>query len=92
MPQDIEWVLPHQPNGRLLERIIEGLSLDPARVVRVVHDVGSVSSASIPISLHRLRESGRVRPGDRILMLSVGTGLAYGAVLIQVGGANRSQR
>jgi len=90
--QDIEWVLPHQPNGRLLERIIEGLSLDPARVVRVVHDVGSVSSASIPISLHRLRESGRVRPGDRILMLSVGTGLAYGAVLIQVGGANRSQR
>src|SRR5207247_11206479 len=88
--QDIEWVLPHQPNGRLLERIIEGLSLDPARVVRVVHDVGSVSSASIPISLHRLRERGRVRPGDRILMLSVGTALACGAELVMVGGGTGS--
>jgi 3-oxoacyl-(acyl-carrier-protein) synthase III len=84
--EDVEWVLPHQPNGRLLERIIAGLALDPARVVRMVHDVGSVSAASIPISLHRLRQSGRVRPGDRILMLSVGTGLAYGAVLIRIGG------
>jgi len=83
---DVEWVLPHQPNGRLLERIIAELHLDPERVIRMVHDVGSVSSASIPISLHRLRRSRRLRAGDRVLMVGVGTGLSYGAVLIQVGG------
>jgi 3-oxoacyl-[acyl-carrier-protein] synthase III len=83
---DVEWVLPHQPNGRLLQRIVDGLGVDPARVVPMVHDVGSVSSVSIPISLDRLRRSGRVRPGDRILMVGVGTGLAYGAVLVRVGG------
>ena len=83
---DIEWVLPHQPNGRMLERIIDGLGIDRERVVPMVHDCGSVSSASIPISLHRLRQSGRIRPGDRILMVGVGTGLSYGAVVIQVGG------
>lgn len=82
---EIEWVLPHQPNGNLLERIIAGLELDPARVVRMVHDVGSMSAASIPVSLHRLLRGGRVRPGDRILMVGVGTGISYGAVLLRVG-------
>jgi len=83
---EIEWVLPHQPNGTLLDRIIESLNLRTDRVVRMVHDVGSVSAASIPISLHRLLSSGRVRPGDRILMLGVGTGISYGAVLLRAGG------
>jgi len=83
---EIEWLVPHQPNGPLLERIVESLGVDPARVVPMVHDVGSVSAASIPISLHRLCESGRIRPGDRILMVGVGTGLSYGAVLHRVGG------
>ena len=83
---EIEWVLPHQPNGTLLDRIIESLNLRTDRVVRMVHDVGSVSAASIPVSLHRLLSSGRVRPGDRILMLGVGTGISYGAVLLRAGG------
>ena len=51
----------------------------------VVHDVGSVAAASIPISLHRLLRSGRVRPGDRILMIGVGTGISYGAILLRTG-------
>jgi len=83
---EVEWVLPHQPNGRMLESIIDGLGLDRTRVASMVRDNGSVSAASLPISLHRLRASGRVRPGDRILLVGVGTGLAYGAVLLRVGG------
>ncbi|TMA68531.1 MAG: ketoacyl-ACP synthase III, partial [Deltaproteobacteria bacterium] len=62
---EIEWVLPHQPNGPLLDAIIESLHVPAERVVRMVHDVGSVAAASIPVSLHRLLSSRRVRPGDR---------------------------
>src|SRR5262249_22525672 len=57
---EIDWVLPHQPNGTLLTEITQNLGVDPARVVRVVHEVGSVGAASIPISLDRLLRSGRV--------------------------------
>lgn len=82
---DVEWLLPHQPNGRMLDQIIDGLGFDRTRVVEMVRDNGSVSAASIPVSLHRLWASRRVRPGDRILMVGVGSGLSYGAILLQVG-------
>jgi 3-oxoacyl-[acyl-carrier-protein] synthase III len=82
---DIEWVLPHQPNGTLLTEIIGSLDIDPARVVRVVHEVGSVGAASIPISLDRLLCSGSVRPDDRLLMVGVGAGLSSGAILYRTG-------
>ncbi len=80
----VEWVLPHQPNGSLLDQIVEALGLDPARVIRVVHEVGSVGAASIAISLDRLLRSGRVRPGDHVLMTGVGAGLSFGAMLLRL--------
>ena len=52
---------------------------------RVVHETGSVGAASIPISLDRLMSSGRVRSGDRILMVGVGAGLSSGATLVRAG-------
>lgn len=81
---DVEWVLPHQPNGSMLETIVKTLGVDPARVVPVVQDAGSVLSASIPLSLDRLMRTRPVRPGHRILMIGVGSGLAYGAILYRV--------
>ena len=82
---DVDWLLPHQPNGALLRAIVETLDIPIERVTPVVQDFGSVGSASIPISLDRLYKSGRVRPGDRILMVGVGAGLSYGAILHQEG-------
>jgi 3-oxoacyl-(acyl-carrier-protein) synthase III len=82
---DVEWILPHQPNGPLLDQITQALGIGPERVVRVVHEIGSVGAASIPTSLDRLLQSGRLRAGERILMVGVGGGLSSGAVLIQVG-------
>jgi 3-oxoacyl-[acyl-carrier-protein] synthase-3 len=78
---DVEWVLPHQPNGVLLNAIVRALGVAAERVVRVVDHVGSVGAASIPISLDRLLRSGRMRPGDRVLMAGVGAGLSFGAML-----------
>jgi 3-oxoacyl-(acyl-carrier-protein) synthase III len=78
---DVEWVLPHQPNGALLGAITRALGVADEKVVRVVEDVGSVGAASIPISLDRLLRERDVRPGDRILMVGVGAGLSFGATL-----------
>jgi 3-oxoacyl-(acyl-carrier-protein) synthase III len=82
---DVEWVLPHQPNGVLLGAITRALGVDDRRVVRVVDEVGSVGAASIPISLDRLLRERDVRPGDRVLMAGVGAGLAFGATLYRTG-------
>jgi 3-oxoacyl-[acyl-carrier-protein] synthase III len=82
---DIEWIVPHQPNGSMLETIITSLGLDRARVVPVVQEVGSLASASIGICLDRLLRTRPVRTGDRILITGVGAGLSCGSMLYRVG-------
>jgi len=80
----VDWVLPHQPNGSMLDTMVQTLGIDRARFVPVVGEVGSIVSASIPTSLDRLMRTRPVKPGDRILMIGVGSGLAYGAILYRV--------
>jgi 3-oxoacyl-(acyl-carrier-protein) synthase III len=84
--EDLEWVLPHQPNGRMLGIILDMMHVPHERTVPVVNEIGSVGSASIPMALDRLFRSGRVRAGDRILLTAVGAGTGYGSVLYRVGG------
>jgi len=81
---DVRWILPHQPNGALLDAITAALGVAPDRVVRVVQEFGSVGAASIPVSLDRLRHTAPVRPGDRVLMVGVGAGISSGAVLLEL--------
>ncbi|AGC49175.1 hypothetical protein MYSTI_07903 [Myxococcus stipitatus DSM 14675] len=83
---DVEWVLTHQPNGRMLDAVMDALGLHAERGVRVVDTVGSVGSASLPTALDRLLRTRPVKAGDRILMVGVGAGVAHGAVLYRVGG------
>lgn len=80
----IDWVLPHQPNGSMFDTMVETLGIDRARFVPVVAEIGSVVSVSIPASLDRLMRTRPVKAGDRILMIGVGSGLAYGAILYRV--------
>lgn len=82
---DIDWVLPHQPNGVMLDLVVERLGVPRERLVPIVHEVGSVGAASIPVSLDRLLQSGRVRPHQRVLLAAVGAGIGYGALVYQVG-------
>lgn len=84
---DIDWVLPHQPNGRMLDVLARELGIPEGKQLRVVDEIGSVGAASIPVSLDRLWRSGRVRPGQRVLMVAVGSGISYGALVYQVGAA-----
>jgi 3-oxoacyl-(acyl-carrier-protein) synthase III len=82
---DIEWIVFHQGNGVMLDFMVATLGLDPARVIRVVDEVGAVTSACIPLCLDRLLRTRPVRPGDRILMAGIGGGVSYGATLYRVG-------
>lgn len=81
---NVDWVLPHQPNGVLLDMTIEALGVPREKVVPVVAEIGSVVSASIPVSLDRLFRTRQVLRGDRILMIGVGSGISYGAALYRV--------
>ncbi|MFP2931525.1 3-oxoacyl-ACP synthase III family protein [Pyxidicoccus sp. 3LG] len=83
---EVEWVLTHQPNGSMLEAILQAMDVSPERGVRVVDTVGSVGSASLGTGLDRLLRTRPVKPGHRILMVGVGAGVAHGAVLYRVGG------
>jgi 3-oxoacyl-(acyl-carrier-protein) synthase III len=83
---DVEWVLPHQPNGRMLDIILDMMQVPHERTVPVVNEIGSVGSASIPMALDRLFRRGGLRAGHRILMTAVGAGTGYGSLLYRVGG------
>jgi 3-oxoacyl-[acyl-carrier-protein] synthase III len=83
--EDMDWVLPHQPNGLMFDRIVEALNVPRERTLKVVHEIGSTGAASIPYSLDSLVRSGRVKANDKILMTSVGGGASYGALVVRVG-------
>jgi 3-oxoacyl-[acyl-carrier-protein] synthase III len=80
----IDWFLLQQPSGRRLDSVINFLRLDPARVLRVVDELGAIGSACIPAALDRLMRTRTLRPGARLLFAGTGGGGGAGAVLYQV--------
>jgi 3-oxoacyl-(acyl-carrier-protein) synthase III len=85
-PADVAWILPHQPNGPLFEAACARFEADPAKLVPVVADIGSTGAASVAYSLDQLLRTRPVRPADHILMMAVGSGVSYGALVYRVGG------
>jgi 3-oxoacyl-[acyl-carrier-protein] synthase III len=83
--RDVHWVVPHQPNGAMLDNLVDRLGIDAGRMVRVVHEIGSVGAASMAVGLDRLLRERRVAPGDYVLLLGVGAGMAYGAAVYRAG-------
>ena len=82
---DVDWVVPHQPNGPMLQKILATLDVDPSRVVPNVEELGSLGVASMPVGLDRLLRTRDVRAGHRILLVGVGAGMSYGAALYRLG-------
>ncbi|MCB2186898.1 MAG: 3-oxoacyl-ACP synthase [Deltaproteobacteria bacterium] len=68
-PLSLDWFLPHQASGRLAREMALGLGLSPERVVVHADRLGNLGSAAIWVSLDRLRRSGRLQPGERVLVL-----------------------
>jgi 3-oxoacyl-[acyl-carrier-protein] synthase-3 len=81
---EVDWVLPHQPNGPMMDMLVQTIGADPKKLVPVVEEIGSTAAAAIPVSLDRLMRTKPVKPGDRILFVGVGSGVSYGAILHRI--------
>jgi 3-oxoacyl-[acyl-carrier-protein] synthase-3 len=82
---DIDLFVYHQANGRILRSVAEKLELPDERVADYVGETGNTSAASIPLTLSLLREDGRLRPGQRLLLSAVGAGFTWGACVVDWG-------
>ncbi len=78
---DIDWMVPHQANRRILDSTARKLGLLPERVVVTVQDHANTSAASVPLALDRAVSDGRIKRGDLILMEAMGGGFTWGACL-----------
>jgi 3-oxoacyl-[acyl-carrier-protein] synthase-3 len=81
---DIDWLVPHQANKRIIDGIARKLGLPPDRVVSTVDHHGNTSAASIPLALAEAMGDGRIKPGDLVLMEAIGGGLSWGAALVRI--------
>jgi 3-oxoacyl-[acyl-carrier-protein] synthase III len=80
---DLDWFVPHQANGRILEAVADRLGVPPDRCAVNVDRYGNTSAATIPIVLSEWWQAGRLRPGSKILMCSFGAGYTIGAVYLK---------
>ena len=78
---DIDWLIPHQANVRILEATARKLGLPLERLVVTVDRHGNTSAASVPLALDESLRAGKIRSGDRVMMQGVGGGFTWGAVL-----------
>ena len=81
--QDVDWVVPHQANIRIIQSTAKKLGVDMDRVVVTVQDHGNTSAASIPLALSVGKDRGQIKRGDLIVTEAIGGGLAWGAVVLR---------
>ena len=79
---EVDWLIPHQANVRILDATARKLGLPPEKLVVTVDHHGNTSAASIPLALDEFVRAGKIRPGQRILMEGVGGGFTWGASLV----------
>jgi len=82
-PEDIDWVVPHQANKRILDATAKRFHIPAERVIVTVADHANTSAASIPLALDTAVKDGRIQKGDLLLMEAMGGGFTWGAVLMR---------
>lgn len=82
-PTDIDWVIPHQANQRILTATAKKFDLPPERIVVTVQEHANTSAASIPLALDLALKDGRIKQGDLLLLNGMGAGFTWGALLIR---------
>ena len=81
---DVDWLIPHQANIRILQSTAKRLKLPLEKVIVTVDQHGNTSAASIPLALDASVRSGKIAPGDTVLLEGVGGGFTWGAVLLDL--------
>ena len=81
---DIDWVVPHQANARILDATARKLGLDPAKIIMTVDQHANTSAASVPLELDLAVRDGRIKPGDLIVLEAMGGGFTWGACIARI--------
>lgn len=89
-PSDLDLVILHQSNLRMIEAIMTSLGLPMDRAATTVESYGNTAAASIPLTLSKARQTGRLRPGARVALCGFGGGLSWGAALFEWAGEPRA--
>lgn len=79
---DIDWLIPHQANIRIMQSTAKKLKLPPEKLIVTVDQHGNTSAASIPLALDASVRSGKIKKGDTLMLEGVGGGFTWGAVLL----------
>jgi 3-oxoacyl-[acyl-carrier-protein] synthase-3 len=79
---DIDWLIPHQANVRILEATARKLGLPPEKLVVTVDHHGNTSAASVPLALDEFVRAGKIKPGHRLLLQGVGGGFTWGSSVV----------
>jgi 3-oxoacyl-[acyl-carrier-protein] synthase-3 len=80
-PHEVDWVVPHQANKRIIDATAKKLGLDPARVIVTVDQHANTSAASVPLALDVAVRDGRIKKGDLIVLEAMGGGFTWGAAV-----------
>ena len=83
-PSDVDWLIPHQANIRIMQGTAKKLGLPLQKMVVTVDQHGNTSAASIPLALDQAMRDGRIKPGQTVLMEGVGGGFTWGAALARM--------
>jgi 3-oxoacyl-[acyl-carrier-protein] synthase-3 len=81
---DVDWLVPHQANSRIIDAMGRKLKLPPERVVMTVDRHANTSAASVPLALAEARADGRIGAGDLVLLEALGGGLTWGSALVRL--------
>jgi 3-oxoacyl-[acyl-carrier-protein] synthase III len=82
-PAELDWLIPHQANIRIMNAIARRLALPESKMVVTVDQHGNTSAASVPLALDMAVRDGRIRPGHHVLLQGVGGGFTWGSVLLR---------
>jgi len=80
---DVDWVIPHQANTRIIEAVAKHFEVPMEKVVVEIADMGNTSAATIPVALDRAIRDGRIQRGQTVLMTAFGAGLTSGSVMMR---------
>lgn len=84
-PSDVDWLLLHQANERIMDHAASELGIPKSKVLKNLQDYGNTSAGSIPLALAEAVRSGKVKKGDIIAIAGFGAGLSWGAAIIRWG-------
>ena len=82
--EDIDWLLPHQANARIIENVGKKLNLPDEKVIVTIDHTANTSAATIPVALSEEIANGHIKKGDLVVLTAMGAGFTWGGALVRI--------